>query len=72
VLIVSCFPIAIIVNALRVSATGVLANYYGLSVAEGFFHGFSGYVLFLVAFLLLLALGYLLSAIEKASDSSMV
>ena len=71
-LIVSCFPIAIIVNAFRVSATGVLANYYGLSVAEGFFHGFSGYVLFILAFGLLLLLGFVLSAFEKRSRSSRV
>jgi len=65
VLVLACFPIAIVVNALRVSATGILANYYGLSVAEGFFHGFSGYVLFIVAFLLLLALGFLLSKLSR-------
>jgi exosortase/archaeosortase family protein len=65
VLVLACFPIAILVNALRVSATGILANYYGLSVAEGFFHGFSGYVLFIVAFLLLLALGFLLSKLSR-------
>jgi len=65
VLVVACFPIAIVVNSLRISATGVLANYYGLSVAEGFFHGLSGYVLFIVAFLLLLALGFLLSKLSR-------
>jgi exosortase len=64
VLVLACFPIAIVVNALRVSATGILANYYGLSVAQGFFHGFSGYVLFIVAFLLLLGLGFLLSKVS--------
>jgi exosortase len=64
VLILACFPIAILVNALRVSTTGVLANYYGMSVAEGFFHGFSGYVLFLVAFALLLLLGLVLSRLR--------
>lgn len=64
-LILSCFPIAILVNALRVSATGVLANYYGTSVAEGFFHGFSGYILFLIAFALLLLLGFLLSKFDR-------
>ena len=69
VLILSCFPIAILVNALRVSATGVLANYYGMSVAEGFFHGFSGYLLFLVAFALLLLLGLVLSKLSRYSGN---
>lgn len=61
ILVLSCFVIAIFVNALRVSATVVLANTYGISVAEGFFHDFSGYMLFLVALALLVALNFLLS-----------
>lgn len=63
-LVLSCFPIAIFVNALRVSATGVLANYYGVSVAERFFHDFSGVALFVAAFLLLMAVGFLLSKLS--------
>jgi exosortase len=65
VLVIACFPIAIIVNSLRVSTTGILANYYGIAAAEGFFHGFSGYVLFIVAFAILLGIGVLLSAMER-------
>lgn len=61
-LIVSCLPIAIVVNALRVSATGVLAHYYGIAVAEGFFHEFSGFVMFGMAFILLFALNLGLTA----------
>lgn len=64
-LVVVCFPVAILVNSLRVSATGILANYYGMAAAEGFFHGFSGYVLFIVAFGILLGIGVLLSATER-------
>jgi exosortase len=65
VLVIVCFPIAILVNSLRVSATGILANYYGIATAEGFFHGFSGYVLFVVAFIILLGSGALLSLVER-------
>ncbi len=64
VLVIACFPIAIIVNALRVSATGILAQYYGISVAEGFFHGFSGFILFIAAFALMFAVGLALSKIR--------
>ncbi len=53
-------PIAIITNAGRVSGTGVLARYYGTEVADGFFHSFSGWVVYIVAFLLLFAFGWLL------------
>ena len=34
VLILTCLPIAISVNALRVTATGILANTYGPSIAQ--------------------------------------
>jgi len=39
----------------RVIATGVLAQYYGASAAEGFFHEFAGLAVFAVAMVLLLA-----------------
>jgi exosortase len=70
VLVFACFPIAIIVNSLRVSTTGILANYYGIATAEGFFHGFSGYVLFIVALAILLGIGVLLSAMERDPGQS--
>jgi exosortase len=60
ILVASAVPISIITNAARVSGTGVLARYYGTRVADGFFHDFSGWVVYVVAFLLLFALGWLL------------
>jgi exosortase len=59
-IVVAAVPIAIITNAARVSGTGVLARYYGTQVADGFFHEFSGWVIYIVAFLLLFAFGWLL------------
>jgi exosortase len=53
ILIVSAVPIAILTNAVRVSGTGVLAHYYGTRVADGFFHEFSGWVIYIAAALLL-------------------
>jgi exosortase A len=64
-LVLSTFPIAIIANAARVSGTGILAHYYGDSVAQGFFHGFSGWILFVVAFVCLFLLGALLARMKK-------
>jgi exosortase A len=64
-LVLSTFPIAIIANAARVSGTGILAHYYGDSVAQGFFHGFSGWILFVVAFVCLFGVGALLSRVKK-------
>jgi exosortase len=42
-------PIAIISNAVRIMGAGMLAHKFGSGAAEGFLHGFSGWVLFLVA-----------------------
>lgn len=42
-------PIAILANAGRVAGTGIAAHYYGVDAAQGFFHTFSGWLVFLVA-----------------------
>jgi len=60
VLVLSAVPIAILTDAFRVSGTGVLAHYYGTKVADGFFHSFSGWVIYIVAFLLLFGVGWIL------------
>lgn len=49
----STIPIAIFANGVRVAGTGIAAHYFGSAAAEGFFHEFSGWLLFLVAFALL-------------------
>jgi len=64
-LILSTFPIAIIANAARVTGTGILAHHYGDKVAQGFFHGFSGWILFVVAFVCLFLVGGLLTKIRR-------
>ena len=48
-------PIAIVTNGLRVAGTGIAARYYGAAAAEGFFHSFSGWLLFIAALGLLTA-----------------
>ena len=53
--ILSTVPIAIIANALRVGGTGYLAHHYGEAVARGFFHSFSGWLVFVFAFVVLMA-----------------
>jgi len=46
-------PVAIVANGLRVAGTGVAAHYYGTEAAQGFFHTFSGWIVFLAAFVML-------------------
>jgi exosortase len=60
IIVVSAVPIAILTNAFRVSGTGVLAHYYGTAVADGFFHSFSGWVIYIVAFIMLFGIGMIL------------
>jgi len=66
IIIVSAVPIAILTNAFRVSGTGVLAHYYGTAVADGFFHSFSGWAIYIVAFILLFGIGIVLDRFKPA------
>lgn len=49
VLVLASVPIAIAANAVRIVGTGVCVQYWNQDKAEGFFHEFSGWVMFLVA-----------------------
>jgi exosortase D (VPLPA-CTERM-specific) len=53
-LVLSSVPIAIFVNSFRIAATGILYSFWGASVAEGFFHGFSGWLIFMLTIPVLL------------------
>ncbi len=66
IIVVSAVPIAILTNAFRVSGTGVLAHYYGTAVADGFFHSFSGWVVYIVAFIMLFGIGMILDRFRPA------
>ena len=49
------FPVAIAANAARVAGTGLMAAWIGPQAAQGFLHEFSGWVVFVAAFAMLLA-----------------
>ncbi|CAB5151649.1 Eight transmembrane protein EpsH / EpsI protein [Olavius algarvensis associated proteobacterium Delta 3] len=53
-LVLSTVPIAIFVNGMRVASVGILYQYFGRGVAEGFFHDFSGWLIFMVSLAILL------------------
>ena len=67
-ILLSAVPIAIFTNALRVSGTGILARYYGTKVADGFFHTFSGWVIYVVAFLMLFGVGWVLDRMSPSTQ----
>jgi exosortase len=48
-------PIALAVNVVRVTGTAILSNAFGPEAAQGFFHEFTGFVFFLVGFVILCA-----------------
>ena len=60
VLVLSAIPITIIANAARVIVTGLIGQWFGVKYAEGIFHSFSGWIIFLVAFAGLLGVHTLL------------
>ncbi|HEV7684456.1 MAG TPA: exosortase [Pyrinomonadaceae bacterium] len=70
IIVLSAIPIAILTNALRVSGTGILARYYGTQVADGFFHSFSGWVIYVVASLMLFGVGWLLDRVNPSRPST--
>jgi exosortase/archaeosortase family protein len=48
-LALSSIPIAIAANAVRIFGTGLCVQYWDPDKAQGFFHEFSGWVIFLVS-----------------------
>ena len=64
VLLVATIPIAIAANCARVTITGILSE-YRTDLAQGFFHEMEGWVLFLVALVLLIAFHRLVNFVYK-------
>ena len=60
-LFLSAIPIAISVNIVRVTVTAGLANRFGEEVANGFLHGFSGWLLFTLGIMMLISVYVVLS-----------
>ncbi len=54
ILVLSAIPIAIASNALRIAGTGLLAHYVGIAAAQGFYHTFQGWFLFVISFISIL------------------
>jgi len=49
VVVISTVPLSIFTNSLRIALTGLLYEQWGAEVAEGVFHGFSGWFIFMVS-----------------------
>jgi exosortase len=62
-LVLCAIPIAIVANGARVAGTGIAAHWFGREAADGFFHEFSGWIVFLIAFAMMLAVQWVFSRI---------
>jgi exosortase len=71
-LVILMVPIAIVSNAIRIMGAGVMAHQFGPSAAEGFLHGFSGWVIFVAAVALLLASHWMLRHFGKVKAAAHV
>jgi exosortase len=58
-------PIAVAANSFRIFGTGLLVQYWDPDKAEGFFHAFSGWLIFVVALIMLYAAHGLISLLWK-------
>jgi exosortase/archaeosortase family protein len=51
---------------MRILGTGMLAHRYGPTIAEGFLHGFSGWLIFVSALVLMFLCHWILRHVLKA------
>jgi len=67
VVFLSSIPVTILMNSFRIGAIGVLVEYGGISMAEGFLHDFEGWVVFMACTGVLVVEMWLLSRIGKGA-----
>jgi exosortase len=70
-LALAAIPIAVAANSLRIVGTGLLVQYWDPDKAEGFFHTFSGWIIFIVSILLLFAVRRILHWILERKDGGL-
>jgi exosortase len=58
-------PLAVVGNVLRILSICVVARFFGQEVATGFYHDYSGYVVFLVGVTLMVECGRWLAKLDK-------
>ncbi len=66
VLFLSSIPISILLNGFRIGMIGLLVEYFGQGAADGFYHLFEGWVLFIASLGILLAEMWILRRIKSA------
>ncbi len=69
-LVLAAVPVSIITNSLRIASVGVFYQFMGASAAEGFFHDFSGWLIFMASLAMLLLLMIILKRIPGGRVNS--
>lgn len=69
-IVLSTIPLSIITNSMRIALTGIIYKHWGAEFAEGFFHGFSGWLIFIVCLIILMAEVWILKKIPSRSKFS--
>jgi exosortase A len=70
VLFASAIPLAVLANVIRISILCVVANVWGIDAALGFFHDFSGLLLFMTAFVGLVTVRKLLKCETEREETA--
>ena len=65
----SSIPLTLVMNSLRIGAIGILVEYFGISMAEGFLHDFEGWVVFMCSCAVLLLEVRVLSGLGASASS---
>lgn len=69
VVFLSSIPLTILMNSLRIGVIGVMVEYWGIAMAEGFLHEFQGWAVFMVSTVTLLLEIMLLSRLGREGKS---
>ena len=64
-LFLSTIPITIVMNSARIGMIGILVNYWGIGMAEGFLHVFEGWIIFIACGGLLMGEIYLMAKLTS-------
>ena len=65
VFVAAVVPITILANAGRVVATGLIGQWFGVEYAQGFFHTFSSWLVFMFAFVCLLGIHSVIRLVQS-------
>lgn len=69
VLVLAAVPVAVCTNALRITIAALLAEYVNPQLAEGFFHAFSGLLLFILSLAVLAAVHWLGNRLDRGRST---